>query len=90
VLRRLHNKKLSDQYSSANVIWVIKLRRMIWAGLVARMEDKRGACRVLVERCKGKRPLGILKRVFKKWDGEVWTGLIWLTTGIDGGRLWIG
>jgi len=63
---------------------------MRWAGLVARMEDNRGAYRVLVERCEGKRLLGILKWIFKKWDGEVWNGLIWLTTGIDGGRLWIG
>jgi hypothetical protein len=53
------------------------------------MEHNRGAYRVLVERCEGKRPLGILQGVFKKWNGEVWNGLIWLTTGIDDGRLWI-
>jgi hypothetical protein len=29
----------------------------------------------------------ILNRIFKKWDGEVWTGLIWLRIGTDGGRL---
>jgi hypothetical protein len=64
---------------------------MRWARLVALMEDKRGVHhRVLVERCEGKRPLGIIKWVFKKWDGEVWTGLIWLRTGKDGGSLWIG
>ena len=28
----------------------------------------------------------ILKWIFK-WDGEVWTGLIWLTIGTGGGRL---
>jgi hypothetical protein len=54
------------------------------------MEDNRGAYRLLVEMCEGKRPLGILKWVFKKWGGEVWPGLIWLTTGIDGELLWIG
>jgi len=25
------------------------------------------------------------QNVFKKWDGEVWTGLIWLRTGTGGG-----
>jgi hypothetical protein len=25
-----------------------------------------------------------LKRIFKKWDGESWTGLIWLRVGIGG------
>ena len=28
----------------------------------------------------------ILKRIFKKWDGKAWTGLIWLNIG-TGGRL---
>jgi hypothetical protein len=35
--RKLHNEELSDLYSSPNIVWVIKSRRMIWAGLVARM-----------------------------------------------------
>jgi len=25
-----------------------------------------------------------LKWIFKKWDGEAWTGLIWLRTGTGG------
>ena len=29
----------------------------------------------------------ILKRIFKKWDGEAWTGLIWLKIGTGGGFL---
>ena len=29
----------------------------------------------------------IVKLVFKKWDGKVWTGLVWLRTGTGGGRL---
>ena len=24
----------------------------------------------------------MLKWIFKKWDGEAWTGLIWLRTGM--------
>jgi hypothetical protein len=29
----------------------------------------------------------ILKYIFKKWDGEAWTGLIWLRIGRGGGCL---
>jgi hypothetical protein len=28
----------------------------------------------------------ILKWIFKKWDGEAWTGLIWLRIETGGGR----
>jgi hypothetical protein len=37
---------------------VIKSRRMGWAKHVARMEERRGVDRVLVEKPEGKRPLG--------------------------------
>jgi hypothetical protein len=40
--RRPHNEELNDLYSSPNVIGLIKLRRMRWAGHVARMGKKRG------------------------------------------------
>jgi hypothetical protein len=36
--RKLHNDELSDLYSSLNIIWVIKSRRMRWAGQVVQME----------------------------------------------------
>ena len=36
---------------------VIKSRKMRWAGHVARMEDGRGVCRVMVGKPEGKRPL---------------------------------
>ena len=26
----------------------------------------------------------ILKRIFRKWDGEAWTGLLWLRIGTGG------
>jgi hypothetical protein len=29
----------------------------------------------------------ILKWIFRKWDGEAWTGLIWLRIGTCGGLL---
>jgi hypothetical protein len=38
--RKLHNEKLNDMYSSANIIRVNKSRRMRWAGHVACMEEK--------------------------------------------------
>jgi hypothetical protein len=35
--RKLHNEKLRDLYTSPSIIRMIKLRRMRWAGHVARM-----------------------------------------------------
>jgi len=40
--RRLHNDEINDLYSSPNILWVIKSRKMIWAGHVARMGEERG------------------------------------------------
>jgi hypothetical protein len=52
--RRLHNKELTDLYSSPNIIRVIKLKRMRWAGHVACMGEKRGAYSILVGRPEGR------------------------------------
>jgi len=60
--RRLHNEELNDLYSSPNIVRVIKLRRMRWAGHVARMGEERGPYRVLVGKPEGKRPLGRRRR----------------------------
>jgi hypothetical protein len=40
--RRVHKKELYALYSSPNIIWVIKSRRLRWAGDVARMRESRG------------------------------------------------
>ena len=40
--KRLHNEKLNDLYSSPNIVRVIKLGRMRWAGHVVRMGEERG------------------------------------------------
>jgi len=40
--RKLNNKECNDLYCSANSLWVIKSRRMRWAGHVARMVAWRG------------------------------------------------
>ena len=36
---KLHNEELNDLYCSPYIFRVIKLRRMRWAGHVARMEE---------------------------------------------------
>ena len=62
--RRLHNEELNDLYSSPNTVWVIKSRRMRWAGHVARMGEEKGVYRVLVGKPEGRRLLG---RPRRKW-----------------------
>jgi hypothetical protein len=52
--RKLHNEELQDLYSSPNIMRVIKLRRMRWAGHVAWMGEERGVYRVLVGKSEGK------------------------------------
>ena len=66
--RRLHNEELNDLYSSPNIVWVIKLRRMRWAGHVARMGEERGVYRVLVGKPKGRRSLG---RPWRRWVDNI-------------------
>jgi hypothetical protein len=39
--RKLHNEELHDLYCSPSIVWVIKLRKMRWAGHAARMGMKR-------------------------------------------------
>jgi hypothetical protein len=70
--RRLHNKELYALYS-------VQIRRLRWAGHVARMGERIGAYRVLVGKPEGRRPLGRLRRT--------WTGSIWLMIGTGGGLL---
>ena len=60
--RRLHNEELNDLYCSPNIVRVIKLRRMRWAGHVARMGKERVVYRVLVGKPEGRTPLGRPRR----------------------------
>ena len=55
--RQPHTEELNDRYSSPNIVWVIKPRRMRWVGHVARMGERRGVYRVLVAEPEGKKPL---------------------------------
>ena len=74
---------------------VVKSKRMIWAGHVARMGEGRGVHRVLVGKPEGKKPLG---RPRRRWEdnikvdlqqvgGVVGTGWSWLRIGRGGGHL---
>jgi hypothetical protein len=46
--RKLNNEELHDLYSSPNIIWLVTFKRMIWAGHVAPVKERRGSYRVLV------------------------------------------
>jgi hypothetical protein len=78
--KKLRNEELNDLYSTPNTILVMKLRRMRWAGHVARM---------------GQRQLGIprrrwednIKKDLQEVRLEAWTRLIWLRLGTVGGCL---
>jgi hypothetical protein len=84
--RNLYNEELKDLHSSPNIVRVIKSRGMRRAGHVARMEERRGVCRVLVGKPEGKRPV---RRPRCRWENNLkmdlqdvgcggMTGLSWL------------
>jgi hypothetical protein len=87
-LRKLHNEELHYLYSSPNIIRIIKARRMRWAGLIARMGEKRIAYRLLVEKPEGRRPLGRSRR---GWVDSIrmdlvevgWGDLDWISLAQD-------
>jgi hypothetical protein len=66
--RRLHNEELYEQQSSPNIIRVIKLKRMRWAGNVVRMWEVSGAYRIWLGGPEGMRPLG---RTRRGWEDNI-------------------
>ena len=54
-MEKLLNEKCNDLYSSPNIVWVIKSRRMGCKGVVAHMGGRSGVYRVLVGKPEGKR-----------------------------------
>jgi hypothetical protein len=90
--RKLHNEELHDLYSSPSIIRIIRSRRMRRAGHVARTVEKKNTYRLLIGKPDGKRPLGRPRRrcvdniraILERWDGVMWTGLVWLRIGTGG------
>jgi hypothetical protein len=60
--RQLQNGELIDLYSSPNIVRLIKLKIMRWAGHVARIVEGRGLYRVLVGKPEARRPFGRRRR----------------------------
>ena len=56
--RRLHSEELHSLHRSANIVRVIKSRRLRWARHVARMEEGRSAFKILTGTPTEKRSLG--------------------------------
>jgi hypothetical protein len=83
--RKLLNEELHTRnlYFSPIIIKMIKSRKMIWAGHVGRMAEKRNPCRILVGKPEGKRPL---ERQGRKWVDNIemdireieWCGMDWI------------
>jgi hypothetical protein len=51
-----------------NIVWVVKSKRMRWAGHVARMGEGRDVHRVLVGKPEGKKPFG---RPRRRWEDNI-------------------
>jgi hypothetical protein len=63
--------ELYDLYSSANIIRIIRFRRMSWAGDKAHTGE-RGAYRALLEKRERNRPLGTPRL---RWEDNIKGGL---------------
>ena len=93
--RKLQNEELNDQYSSPNIVRVMKSRIMRWAGHVARMGERRGVYRVLIGKPEGKSPLvrprcrwlDNMKMNLQEVGCGVWNGSSWHRIGTGGGHL---
>jgi hypothetical protein len=86
--RKLHNEELNDLYSSPNIVWGIKPRRMRWAEHVACVGERRGIYRFWMGEPEGKRPLG---RPRHRWEDNIkmylqevgFRGMDWLKLAQD-------
>ena len=53
-MEKAHNEEPHSLYRSSNIVWVIKSRRLSWAGHVARMEEGSNAFKILTGKPTGK------------------------------------
>jgi hypothetical protein len=94
--RRLRNEELYG-VNSPNIIRVIRSRRTWWAKHVARRETRQVHTgfrwKDLTERDHfedlGIEGVIVWNWIFKKWDGEEWTGFIWLRIWTGSRPLWM-
>jgi len=91
--RKLGNEAFNDLYSSPNIVWVIKSRRMRLAGHVAVMGESRGVYMVLAGKPEGKKPLGRPRHRWKdniKIDHQVvgCEGMDWIDLAQERDRCW--
>jgi hypothetical protein len=90
--RRLHNEELHTVYASQNIITMIKVRSIRWAGHVARIREIRNAYRILVGKPEWKRPLG---RTRRGWEDNIgmdlreieWEDVDWIRLAQDRDQL---
>jgi hypothetical protein len=76
--RKLHSEEIHILYSSKNIIRQIKLRRMRWAGHVARMGEERNVYRIFM----GK-PVERYNLEYQDVDGRM--GSQWILGRLAGG-----
>jgi hypothetical protein len=84
----VHNEELHNLYSLPSTIRMIKSRRMRLGRAYNTNEEKRIACRILVEKPEGNRPLG---RPRRRWVDNIkidfreigWDGINWINVFQD-------
>ena len=87
--KTLYTEELNDLYSSANIIRLMRARRMTWAWHVERTGRGEMHKRFWWGNMRAREHLEnvgvdgtmILRWMLKKWVGRAWTGLIWLRIG---------
>jgi hypothetical protein len=91
--RKLHNEELRDLYSWPSIIRTVKSRTNEMGGAcsIARMGNKRNACRLLMRKPQGHRPLGRPRRIWvdniRMHLGEVgWGDVDWIGVAQDRNR----
>ena len=87
-------RELNDLYSSPNNVWVIKPRRMRWAGHVARIGLRSSIYSVLVGNMRERDNLGDpgVDRIILRWIIRKWNvgggGMDWIKLAQDRDKWW--